>query len=460
MNRMIPLLFSFFARSSFITAWFKPAWSTTTVFTTLAISVFATTVIAATDESVQEVRLNCGQVVDVDGSRLLGPRSIVVSGNKIVSISEINVNPGQAGAIDLSKHTCLPGLIDMHVHLTSQSNPRSYIEGFTLNTADYAFRAAKFAKVTLTAGFTTVRNLGDDGTVTASLRNAINQGIAEGPRIFTAGKSLATTGGHADPSNGYRADLMGDPHAKDGVVNGEVEAMKAVRQRYKEGADLIKITATGGVLSTAKSGQNPQFNDAELQAIMTTARDYGFKVAAHAHGAEGIKRAVRAGISSIEHGTLMDDEGRSLMKKYGVYLVPTILAGEFVAQKAKIDGYFPEIVRPKAAAIGPQLISNFKKAYESGVKIAFGTDSGVSYHGDNAREFKLMVDAGMPAMEAIRSETVHAADLLGESDRLGSIKPGKMADIVAVAGNPLTDISLLEKMAFVMKDGKIVVAVD
>ena len=397
--------------------------------------------------------LKCGATIDVESKSLTGPREIVISGSRISS--ELD-SQSHARVIDLGNYTCLPGLIDMHVHLTSQSNPRSYIERFTLNTADYTLRAAKYAEVTLQAGFTTVRNLGDDGTITVALRNAIAQGVLPGPRIFTAGKSLATTGGHADPTNGHRDDLMGDPHAKDGVVNGALEARKAVRQRYKEGADLIKLTATGGVLSTAKSGQNPQFFEDELAAIMKTAKDYGFKVAAHAHGAEGMKRAIRAGINSIEHGTLMDDEARRLMKKHGTYLVPTILAGEFVAQKAKIDGYYPEIIRPKAASIGPQLISNFKKAIESGVKIAFGTDSGVSYHGDNAQEFKLMVGAGMSEMEAIVSATANAADLLGESENLGSLNSGKYADVVAVKGNPLQDIQLLENIQFVMKAGKVV----
>jgi len=260
------------------------------------------------------------------------------------------------------------------------------------------------------------------------------------------------------PTLRHRADLMGDPHAKSGVVNGPAEARKAVRQRYKEGADLIKITATGGVLSTAKSGQNPQFMDDELEAIVAAAKDYGFKVAAHAHGAEGMKRAIKAGINSIEHGTLMDDETRSLMKKYGTYLVPTILAGEFVAEKAKIDGYFPEIVRPKAREIGPQLKANFAKAVEAGVKIAFGTDSGVSNHGDNAQEFKLMVDNGMTAIQAITAATVNAADLLDESDNLGSLSVGKFGDIVAVKGNPLENIELLENVSFVMKGGEVVKA--
>ncbi len=423
-------------------------------------AVYASIVLAqsaSTESAATEILVKCGATIDVESKRRTGPKTFTVSEDRIIAesngassalINEVNV-------IDLSDYTCLPGLIDMHVHLTSQSGPRSYLERFTLNPADYAFRATKYAQVTLEAGFTSVRNLGDDGTTTKALRNAIAQGYVEGPRIFTSGKSLATTGGHADPTNGYRNDLMGDPVAKFGVVNGAQEGRKAVRQRYKEGADLIKITATGGVLSTAKNGQNPQFMDDELEAIIQTAKDYGFKVAAHAHGAEGMKRAIKAGIDSVEHGTLMDDEARSLMKKNGTYLVPTILAGEFVAEKAEIDGYFPEIIRPKAREIGPQLKANFKKAYDAGVKIAFGTDSGVSRHGDNAKEFVLMVDNGMPAIEAILAATVHAADLLGESDNLGSLSVGKHADLIAVRGNPLDDISILERVDFVMKNGDV-----
>jgi len=273
--------------------------------------------------------------------------------------------------------------------------------------------------------------------------------------MFTAGKSLATTGGHADPTNGRNSLLRGDPGPAQGVVNSVADAKKAVRQRYKEGADLIKITATGGVLSQAASGQNPQFTDEELIAIISIAKDYGFKVAAHAHGKQGMERAIRAGIDSIEHGTYMDKDTMKLMKRFGTTYVPTISAGKFVAEKAGIDGYFSELVRPKAAAIGPLIQATFAEAYKSGVKIAFGTDCGVCPHGENAKEFVYMVEAGMPEMEAIQSATLAAAILLGKEDDLGTITEGKLADIVAVAGNPLTDINQMLTMRFVMKDGHV-----
>jgi imidazolonepropionase-like amidohydrolase len=343
--------------------------------------------------------------------------------------------------------------MDMHTHLSDQFSRDTYSEGFFLNPTDYAIRSTVYAKRTLMAGFTTVRDLGDDGMVTVSLRNAINGGLIPGPRIFTSSKAIGTTGGHADPTNGWNARLRGDPGPKDGVIDGADDARKAVRQRYKEGADLIKITATGGVLSLAKSGQNPQFTDEELAAIVETARDYGFTVAVHAHGAEGMKRAVEAGVTSIEHGTYMTDEVMRLMKKHGTYYVPTILAGVTVAERAQEDDYLPEIVRPKAAAIGPAIKDTFARAYKAGVKIAFGTDSGVSAHGDNWREFVLMADAGMPPMTALQSATIEAAKLLRIDDRLGSIEQGKVADIVAVAGDPLEDMSVMGDVRFVMKSG-------
>ena len=404
----------------------------------------------------QQTVLKCGALIDSEEGRLLSKQLITIDQQRITAIVGGDEYQGDARVIDLSEYTCLPGLIDMHVHLTNGDLTVMYIEKFTLGVPDLAFLAVRNAQITLMAGFTTVRNLGDRGEITAALRKAIDKGLVIGPRIFTAGKSLATTGGHADPTNGYRAGLRGDPGPVEGVVNSVADARKAVRQRYKNGADLIKITATGGVLSQAKNGQNAQFFDEELAAIVATAASYGFKVAAHAHGVEGMQRAIRAGVASIEHGTLMDAATMRLMKKHGTYLVPMILAGDFVAEKAKIDGYFPDIVRPKAAAIGPKIQATFGRAYRAGVKIAFGTDSGVSAHGDNAQEFALMVEAGMPAMQAIVSATTNAAELLDMSEQLGSISIGKYADVVAVKGNPVEDITLLENIGFVMKAGKIV----
>jgi imidazolonepropionase-like amidohydrolase len=398
--------------------------------------------------------VHAGSLIDgiVDAAR---PEvTVVVEEGRIAAIRQGFLAPGPGDElIDLSAMTVLPGLMDMHVHLTGELSPRSYLERVQFESADQAVRAVAYARKTLLAGFTTVRNPGDDGKATIALRKAIEAGLVPGPRIFTAGKSLATTGGHADPTNGLNSRLRGDPGPADGVVNGPADAAKAVRQRYKEGADFIKITATGGVLSMARSGQNPQFTMAELEAIVSTAADYGYHVAAHAHGTEGMKRAVLAGVRSIEHGTLMSDEVMGLMKERGTFYVPTILAGVTVAERAEIDGYFPALVRPKAAAIGPLIQDTFARAYEAGVKIAFGTDCGVGPHGDNARELALMVAGGMPPMEAIRSATRVAAELLEIEDEVGTLEAGKLADLIAVDGDPLADITELESVDFVMREG-------
>ena len=419
---------------------------------TLAV---ASALLSSPFSTVADTLIHAGKVFTGTSNSLQENVTIVVEDNKIKAVKK-GFAEAQEGdtVIDLRSSTVMPGLMDMHVHLSSQhGGPQTYLERFSLNEADYALRAANYAKITLDSGFTTVRNLGDGYNETVALRNAISKGYATGPRIYTVAKSIATTGGHADPSNGLSHLLRPDVGPKQGVVNGEAEAREAVRTRYQDGADLIKITATGGVLSVAKSGQNPQFMTDELEAIVETAKDYGMTVAVHAHGKEGMKRAIEAGVDSIEHGTYMDDEIRTLMKKHGTYYVPTILAGKFVADKAKIDGFFPELVRPKAAAIGPLIQNTFEKAHKAGVKIAFGTDSGVSAHGDNAQEFSLMVEAGMKPADALLSATVNSASLLGISDILGTLEEGKLADIVAVQGNPLDDISLMESVSFVMKDG-------
>ena len=419
---------------------------------TLAV---ASALLSSPFSTVADTLIHAGKVFTGTSNSLQENVTIVVEDNKIKAVKK-GFAEAQEGdtVIDLKTSTVMPGLMDMHVHLSSQhGGPQTYLERFSLNEADYALRAANYAKITLDSGFTTVRNLGDGYNETVALRNAISKGYATGPRIYTVAKSIATTGGHADPSNGLSHLLRPDVGPKQGVVNGEAEAREAVRTRYQDGADLIKITATGGVLSVAKSGQNPQFMTDELEAIVETAKDYGMTVAVHAHGKEGMKRAIEAGVDSIEHGTYMDDEIRKLTKKHGTYYVPTILAGKFVADKAKIDGFFPELVRPKAAAIGPLIQNTFEQAHKAGVKIAFGTDSGVSAHGDNAQEFSLMVEAGMKPADALLSATVNSANLLGISDILGTLEEGKLADIVAVQGNPLDDISLMESVSFVMKDG-------
>ncbi len=398
--------------------------------------------------------IHAGRLIDGHAGAAMSAKTLVIDGKTIVEIADGYLEPtGGDEVIDLKDSTVLPGLMDMHTHLTHQASKSGYMERMQLNPGDYAIRSVVYAERTLMAGFTTVRDVGDRYNLSAALRDAIAQGIVPGPRIFTATQSLATTGGHADPTNGMRADLQGDPGPKEGVVNSAGDARKAVRQRYKDGADLIKITATGGVLSLAKNSQNPQFSEEVLRALVATAGDYGFHVAAHAHGAEGMKRAIRAGVKTIEHGTYMDDEAMQLMIEHGTYHVPTIMAGKWVEEKAAVDGYFPDVVRPKAAAVGPAIAGTFAKAYAAGVKIAFGTDSGVSPHGQNAQEFVYMVEGGMPPMEAIQSATAVTAELLGIEAEVGTLEAGKLADVIATRGDPLADIGVLQDVAFVMKEG-------
>jgi imidazolonepropionase-like amidohydrolase len=401
--------------------------------------------------------IHAGALIDGRSDTARREVTIVVEGERIADVVAGH-RPAAAGesVLDLRQLTLMPGLFDMHVHLGTQLAPGAYIERFTQNPADIALTAAGHARVTLRAGFTSVRNLGDGYNTSVALRDAIRRGSVEGPRIYTAGKSLATTGGHADPSNGMADAFEGDPGPKEGVLNGPQEAYEAVRQRYKDGADLIKLTATGGVLSLSKNPDNPQFTEDELRAVVAAARDYDFTVAVHAHGAEGMKRAIRAGVSSIEHGTRLDDEVVRLMVEHGTYLVATLSAGRFVGEKANEPGFLPAIVRPKAAAIGAVGAQGFARAYKAGVKIAFGTDCGVSPHGDNAREFAYMVEAGMPAMKAIQAATLEAARLLKVDAELGSIEKGKLADLVGVRRDPLADVSVLQEVAFVMKGGALV----
>lgn len=406
--------------------------------------------------SAQDIFIQCGKIIDTEKGKVLKEHTIIVSGKTIKSVEVGFVMPTKKSdiVIDLKDKTVMPGFIDMHVHIEGETSPTRYLERFTKNNSDVALTAAEIANRTLLAGFTTVRDLGGSG-VNVSLRNAINKGTVPGPRIFTAEKAIGTTGGHADPTNGMRKDLMGDPGPAEGVINSPADARKAVRQRYKNGADLIKITATGGVLSVAKNGHSPQFTQEELDEIVKIANEYGMNVAAHAHGDEGMKRAIIAGVQTIEHGSLMTKETAQMMKKHNTYLVPTLSAGRFVAEKAKIKGYYPQIIIPKIKKIDADLRKTFAMIYKEGVPIAFGTDAGVFPHGDNAKEFGYMVETGWSPMFSIQSATLTNAKLLDMENNLGQIKAGFIADIVATNEDPISNIKTTENVVFVMKDGKI-----
>jgi imidazolonepropionase-like amidohydrolase len=401
--------------------------------------------------------VHCGHLFDSSSGRLLGETSILVRGERIESVQPgAMALPVGARLIELGNATCLPGLIDSHTHLTDETSPTQYSDQFRWNTADYAIRSTVYASRTLQAGFTSVRNLGDGDNASVALRNAINAGVVSGPRIFTAGGAIGSTGGHADGTDGYRADLQGDPQAASGIINGAEDAWKAVRQHYKDGVDLIKIMPSGGVLDESSSVDNAQMTIEEIKAVVAAAHDYGFTVAAHAHGAEAIRRAVIGGVDSIEHGTFMDDADMKLMKEHGTWYVPTIIAGRYVQEMAAKPGYYPPQVAAKAMQVGPLIQATAGKAYKAGVKIAFGTDAAVYPHGRNAKEFVYMVEAGMPAAFALQAATKNAAELLKQSRNLGSVESGKFADIIAVDGNPLDDIALMQHVDFVMKGGAVV----
>ena len=404
----------------------------------------------------QRYFIYCGQLFDAEAKIFKPNMTIIVEKNKIVELrSGFAVAGSTDNIIDLKKKYVMPGLIDMHVHIESETNKDSYIKRYQQREADVAFDAQRYAQTTLMAGFTTVRDLGGTG-VNIALRNAINRGVATGPRIFTAGVTIATTGGHGDPTNSLSPALGPiNDNMLSGVVDSYDEAKKAVRQRYKEGSDLIKITATGGVLSVAKNGKGPQFMDDELRGVIETAHDYGFHVAAHAHGAEGMKRALRAGVTTIEHGSLLDDECIALFKQKGAYLVPTLTAGQTVKDSAAIKGYYPAIIVPKAIEVGSKIQASFAKSYKEGVKIAFGTDAGVFPHGLNAREFQLMVAGGMPMAEALYTATMVNATILDMQEQLGSLASNKLADIIAVDSNPIVDPKVMMQVSFVMKDGQV-----
>lgn len=411
--------------------------------------------VAVQAQTAPRTLLHCGTLLDPGVSmEPMAERTVVVEGNRVVTVEEGFTQPRSGDtAVDLRDEYCMPGLMDMHVHITGESRKGGYIDRFTVTAPEQALMATQYTRTTLLAGFTTVRDVGSNEGVGFALKKAINAGVVPGPRMFVSGPSLAIMGGHGDPTNGGREDLLGVPTEEEGVVDGVDSAIRGARLAIKRGADLIKITATGGVLSIARDGLRPQFFEEEIVAIVQVADGFGLKVTAHAHGDEGMQRAIRAGVQSIEHGTLMSDETMRMMIERNVYYVPTITAGRSVADSAKIDGYYVPVVVQKALELGPIIQGTFSKAYQAGVPIAFGTDAGVFKHGRNAKEFEYMVEGGMPPMETIRAATYNAADLLDQLDQLGTLEPGKLADVVAVPRDPLADITAMHEVSFVMKDG-------
>ena len=380
-------------------------------------------------------------------------KTLVIRGNQVVEVRDGFVGDASQGkVVDLRQAFVLPGLIDSHVHLTGQQNPNSRLEEVTLSDADQAMVGARYARRTLMAGFTTVADLGASNQAIFALRNAVRNGDVPGPRIIAAGSSVSIHGGHGD-INGYREDVM---HllSSESICSGPEDCMRAVRTQVRAGADIIKITATGGVLSNTAAGLNQQFSDDELSAIVGSAHRMGRQVTAHAHGVDGINAFLRAGGDSIEHGTYLDDQSIRLFKSNGAWLIPTLLAGDFVARIASgPDNFFTPAQTAKALEAGPKMLDMARRAHEGGVRIAFGTDSGVSAHGDNAQEFALLVRAGLSPLEAIQAATVGAAEHLRIANEAGKIAVGMPADIVAVSGDPLTDVTELERMKFVMKSG-------
>src|SRR5579884_523866 len=412
---------------------------------------FYLTALAQTAPAPKRVVIRAGHLLDVKSGKMLADQAIVIEGDKIVSVGPASSAPMDgATPIDLSRDTVLPGLIDAHTHLTGDPKDSGY-NRLGISVPREALTGAKNARITLLAGFTTVRNVGADGYTDVALRDAINAGDVPGPRMLVSGPALSITGGHCDN------DLLPfEYHATaDGVADGIAAVQQKVRQNIKYGADLIKVCATGGVMSRGDDPQASQYTLEEMKAIVADAHRLGRKVAAHAHGAQGILWASEAGVDSVEHGSYIDDAAIAVMKKNGTYLVPTLEAGQWLMDNAA-QLHKPDWVIAKTKSVMSVAHQNIQHAFASGVKVAFGTDAAVYPHGLNAQEFALMVKLGMSPMSAIQAATLNAADLLGWSDKVGSIEPGKWADIIAVDGDPTKDVTTLEHVHFVMKGGEVV----
>lgn len=418
--------------------------------------------IAAPANAADVAIVHAGRLLAVPGENVATEKSVVIKNGKVASIMDGYIDAAAAGASaddtvtvhDLTGMFVLPGLIDGHVHITHENNPRGRLDRVQKSAADYAMDGARFARTTLMAGFTTVRDVGArERDAIFALRQGIENGNIIGSRIFASGSSISVTGGHGDGTQGYREDI-GELLHHTGTCDGAAQCRKAVREQVRRGADHIKLTATAGVLSNTAAGLEQQFFEDELQAVMDSAHSMGRKVTAHAHGVNGINAALRAGVDAIEHGTYLDNESIRLFKRNDAFLVPTVLAGITVAEwAADAQSHLLPPQRVKAAEVGPKMLDMARRAHAGGVKIAFGTDSGVSKHGENAREFALLVEAGLTPMEAIRAATVLGAENLGKSDMLGALEPGKVGDLVAVDGDPLADVTELEDIDFVMKEG-------
>ncbi|HJN95775.1 MAG TPA: amidohydrolase family protein [Gammaproteobacteria bacterium] len=423
-----------------------------------AVFTMFSSVVFAAEQNQQTLLIHAGNLLAVPGEAPVQRQSIIVRGNLIDSVVDGYVDPASLGGevqlVDLSDKFVLPGLIDAHVHLLSEITPEGRNDALYITTSMEAMRGVYYAGITLDAGFTTVRDLGGDPEAIYALRDAINQGLIDGPTILAAGSALAATGGHGDV-DGYKPELL-ELWTPETICDGAVECRAVTRQTIKFGADWIKITATGGVLSDTSTGLGQQMTDDELQEIVATAHNLGIKVAAHAHGADGINAALRAGVDSIDHGTYLDDESIELFKRTGAYLVPTLMPGVKLPESMEGNPFFTDDIKEKAYAAGAAAAGNIGRAYQAGVNIAFGTDSAVTPHGLNGEEFALMVQVGFSEMDAIYAATIGASTLLSKYEQIGSIEGGKLADIIATDNSPLSDITELENVTTVIKGGKLI----